>query len=106
MSGQQGPHLARHGLHEEVAAVAQHRLVHRLGLERLHVHELVRGAVVVRELHLDLHDGRLLHRLAGTEGLLLRRAVQQVLELGAHESRALAGLDVQELDHLYESVQT
>ena len=62
------------------------------------VHEDEVGAVVVEVLHVPLVDVRRLDLDAGVEGLVDDLAAQDVLQLGPHEGRALAGLDVLELD--------
>jgi hypothetical protein len=62
------------------------------------VHEHEVGAVVVEVLHRALVDVGGLDLDAGVEGLVDDLAGQDVLQLGAHEGRPLAGLDVLELD--------
>jgi hypothetical protein len=62
------------------------------------VHEDEVRAVVVEVLHRPLVDVRGLDLDAGVEGLVDDLAGQDVLQLGPHEGRALAGLDVLELD--------
>ena len=54
----------------------------------------------VRVLLIGAVDVRGGERLARAEGVVLRGAGDVVAQLGAHEGRALAGLDVQELHHL------
>src|SRR5699024_1858837 len=63
------------------------------------VHEHVHVRVEVGELHVAAVDGRGLDLHAGVEGLVHALPGQHVLELGPHEGRSLAGLDVLELDH-------
>jgi len=82
--------------------ITEHLLGQADLLVALHVHQGEHVAGAVQVLH-----GRLLHphlgdRLAGTEGALDHRAGLDVLELGADEGPALAGLDVLELDHVVE----
>ena len=67
-------------------------------LEGLNVHEVVQFAVVVNVLHfLGLDDGAG-HLIGGVEGALNHSAGHHVLDLGADESRALAGLHVLEVN--------
>ena len=80
------------------------RVAHLLGRERdllvalrVHEHELI--AVLVDVLHLALLDVGLVERLAGAEGAVEHATGAQVLQLGAHERAALAGLHVLEVDH-------
>src|SRR6478672_431392 len=61
------------------------------------VHEDVVGPVLVEVLHVATVDVRGLDLDARVEGLVDDLAGQDVLELGPHERRALAGLDVLEL---------
>jgi hypothetical protein len=58
------------------------------------------GAVLVEELHLARLGADGPELLAGAERLVDRSAVGRALELGAHERRALARLDVLEVDDL------
>src|SRR5665213_3314808 len=67
-------------------------------LVRLAVHEVVAVVVVVEHLHLAVVDRRALELLAGAERTFDGRAALHVLEPRAHEGRALARLDVKELD--------
>ena len=63
-----------------------------------HVHEVVQLAVVVDVLHfLGLNDGAG-HLVGGVEAALDHSAGHDVLELGAHEGSALAGLHVLEVN--------
>ena len=64
---------------------------------RVHEHELL--AVLVGELHAALVDVGGLHLQARVESLVDDLPGEHVLQLGAHEGGALAGLDMLELDH-------
>ena len=84
-------------LQEVVRGVADRRLGDVDLVVGVAVHEDVVGAVLVEVLHVATVDVRGLDLDAGVEGLVDDLAGQDVLELGAHERRALAGLDVLEL---------
>ena len=71
-------------------------------LVALGVHEVVEVAVGVAVLHGLALDGGLLELGGGVEAGLDHGAGNDVLHLRAHEGRALAGLDVLELDDLHD----
>ena len=73
-------------------------------VEGVGVHEDVVGAVVVEVLHVPLLDEGPLHLLAGPQRALEHGAGAHVLQLGAHEGMALAGLDVLEVHQREQSV--
>jgi hypothetical protein len=85
---------------DEAQRVLDRRLGDRDLLEGLGVHEVRVGAVRVQELHrprLRVHRAELLAR---PEGPVDHVAVGGPAQLGAHESAALAGLYVLELEDL------
>ncbi len=84
-------------LEEELRGVADGLGAHRDLVVGVTVHEDEVGAVVVEVLHVPLVDARGLDLHPGVEGLVDDLAAHDVLQLGAHERRALAGLDVLEL---------
>jgi hypothetical protein len=67
-------------------------------LVRGQVHEDEVVAVGVQVLHRALVDAGRLHLRTGVEGLVHDLAGEHVLQRGAHERAALAGLDVLKLD--------
>src|SRR6478609_787270 len=85
-------------LDQEVGGVADGLAVDHELVVRVHVHEDEVLAVHVRELHVPAVDGGRFDLHAGVERLVDDLAGEHVLELGAHEGGALAGLDVLELD--------
>jgi hypothetical protein len=91
--------LDRHVLEHEACTVADRRLVDRDLVVGVTVHEDVVAAVVVKVRHVASVDGGSLDLDAGVEGLVDDLARQHVLQLGSHESGALARLDVLELDN-------
>ena len=84
-------------LQQVVGGVADGRLGDVDLVVRRAVHEHEVGAVLVEVLHVTTVDGRGLDLDSGVEGLVDDLARHHVLQLGAHEGRALAGLDVLEL---------
>ena len=68
------------------------------------VHEDEVVAVAVEELHLPLVDDGLLELLAGPERAVDHGAGAHVLQRGAHERAALAGLHVLEVDDLEQAL--
>ena len=101
-SGLVGIDGAGHILFDELEAVVKDGLVHRLELVGFGVHEVVKVAVVVAVLHAAALDERFLELRGGVEAGLDDSAGDDVLHLRAHERRALAGLDVLELDDLHD----
>ncbi len=85
-------------LEQVLRRVADDLGAHRELVEGVAVHEDVVGAVVVQVLHRPLVDVGRLDLDAGVERLVDDLAGEDVLQLGPHEGRALAGLDVLELD--------
>ena len=65
----------------------------------LGVHEDERAAVVVEVLHRPVFDVRFTELLARAEGSLDDLAVAEILDLGAYEGAALAGLHVLEVEN-------
>ncbi len=84
---------ALHVLLDELEVVAQDGTVNRLLLIGLGVHEVVEAAAV---------DGGVLKFCGGVEGSFGDGAGDDVLHLGADKGRALAGLDMLELDDLHD----
>src|SRR5690606_37949770 len=78
--------------------VAQLIRPERVLLVRLRIHEDVFFTGRVQVLHLAGFNVRPLHALAGPERALHHVAGAHVFQGGSHERRALARLDVQELD--------
>mgnify|MGYP007014921397 CR=1 FL=1 len=93
---------AGHILFDELEAVVKDGLVHRLELVGFGVHEVVKVAVVVAVFHGHTIDGSALELCGGVEGSFGDGAGDDVFHLGAHESRALAGLNMLELDDLHD----
>src|SRR5699024_403443 len=85
------------GLRQEVLRVTDDLRGEAGLLPRGRVHEHVHVRVEVGELHVAAVDGRGLDLHAGVERLVHALARQHVLQLGPHEGRPLAGLDVLEL---------
>ena len=93
---------ADHVFLHEAEAVGEHALVDGLKLVGFGVHEVVKVAVVVAVLHAAALDERFLELRGGVEAGLGDSAGDDVLHLHADERRALAGLDVLELDDLHD----
>src|SRR5699024_8233255 len=84
--------LHAHGLHKELCCVAE-LLLRQLDLREVGViHDSVAGAVVVRVSHIATVNGSGLDLGAGTPSLVGYLAGNNILELAAHESWALARL--------------
>ena len=95
-----GDDLAHFVLFDELEAVAELVSVDRELLKGLHVHEIIEIAIIVEILHLLALNDRVLEFIGWVEGALSDRARDDILELGADESGALARLYVLELDDL------
>ena len=93
-----------HILFDEVERVLDLAVVQGDLLIGVDVHEVVELAVVVEIFHrLGLDVGEV-EFFGGVEGLFENAAGDDVLHLGADESRALAGLDVLEIHHGHDVV--
>ena len=95
-----GNDLAHFVLLNKLEVVAENLCVDRKLFEALHIHEVVKVAVVVEVLHfLSLND-RVLKLIGGVEGTLGYSACDNVLHLGSYERRTLTGLNMLELNYL------
>src|SRR6266545_3964831 len=82
---------------EEVARVADLLRRQRDLVVGLRIHEVI-AVVLVEVLHVLVLEVDQLHFFAGAERVVDDAPLPHVLELGAHEGAALAGLDVLEID--------
>src|SRR5579875_759458 len=91
-------HVDLRAVFEKIGRLSDQVALDRDVLVRLRIHEMVAFGVVIEHLHLAVVNRRAFELLTRAEGAFDRRSRANVLEPGAHERRALAGLYVQELD--------